>query len=220
MPSHLARHRRRLRGPGAGPGVSSLRSRGRSSRRGPSSSAARTPMSPLRCSGPQRRWHDFYPDFHGVRLQADRQRTSRLTVGSQQARPDRGERHPGRCGRMPNTASIGLEKAGIGWTSGLARVNERLRETAPDVWAIGECAGSPNSPMSRSTTFASSATTWQGDAEDPRPAGAVLHVHRPAAGPVGLSESGSARPGMEMRVAKLPMSAVLRSEATHERKDS
>jgi pyruvate/2-oxoglutarate dehydrogenase complex dihydrolipoamide dehydrogenase (E3) component len=47
-------------------------------------------------------------------------------------------------GRVPNTAGIGLELAGVevnpgGWL----RVNERLETTAPGVWAIGECAGSP-----------------------------------------------------------------------------
>jgi pyruvate/2-oxoglutarate dehydrogenase complex dihydrolipoamide dehydrogenase (E3) component len=47
-------------------------------------------------------------------------------------------------GRTPNTAGIGLEKAGIEVTEkGHIRVNDRLETTAPDVWAMGECAGSP-----------------------------------------------------------------------------
>ena len=48
------------------------------------------------------------------------------------------------AGRIPNTAGIGLEKAGVELDNrGYIRVNERLETTAPDVWAIGECAGSP-----------------------------------------------------------------------------
>jgi pyruvate/2-oxoglutarate dehydrogenase complex dihydrolipoamide dehydrogenase (E3) component len=47
-------------------------------------------------------------------------------------------------GRVPNTAGIGLDKAGIELDArGFIRVNERLQASAPGVWAIGESAGSP-----------------------------------------------------------------------------
>jgi len=47
-------------------------------------------------------------------------------------------------GRTPNTAGIGLEKSGIEVTEkGHIRVNDRLETTAPNIWAMGECAGSP-----------------------------------------------------------------------------
>jgi pyruvate/2-oxoglutarate dehydrogenase complex dihydrolipoamide dehydrogenase (E3) component len=47
-------------------------------------------------------------------------------------------------GRSPNTAGIGLEVAGVELDSrGYIKVNERLETSAPEVWAIGECAGSP-----------------------------------------------------------------------------
>ena len=45
-------------------------------------------------------------------------------------------------GRTPNTAGIGL--AGVERTeAGYLKVNERLATTADRVWAVGECAGSP-----------------------------------------------------------------------------
>ena len=48
------------------------------------------------------------------------------------------------AGRAPNTAGIGLSEAGVALDErGYIRVNERLETTAPDVWALGECAGSP-----------------------------------------------------------------------------
>ena len=48
------------------------------------------------------------------------------------------------AGRIPNTAGIGLEKAGVELDGhGYIRVNERLETTASGVWALGECAGSP-----------------------------------------------------------------------------
>ena len=47
-------------------------------------------------------------------------------------------------GRTPNTMGIGLEKAGIEVTEkGHIRVNDRLETKAPNVWAMGESAGSP-----------------------------------------------------------------------------
>jgi pyruvate/2-oxoglutarate dehydrogenase complex dihydrolipoamide dehydrogenase (E3) component len=47
-------------------------------------------------------------------------------------------------GRVPNTTGIGLDLAGVSVTkAGWLQVNDRLETTAPDVWAIGECAGSP-----------------------------------------------------------------------------
>ena len=48
------------------------------------------------------------------------------------------------AGRSPNTTGIGLEVAGVDLDGrGYIKVNERLETSAPDVWAIGECAGSP-----------------------------------------------------------------------------
>jgi pyruvate/2-oxoglutarate dehydrogenase complex dihydrolipoamide dehydrogenase (E3) component len=48
------------------------------------------------------------------------------------------------AGRTPNTDGLGLEVAGVELTDrGHIKVNERLQTTAPDVWAIGEVAGSP-----------------------------------------------------------------------------
>ena len=47
-------------------------------------------------------------------------------------------------GRIANTADIGLDEAGIALDSrGFIQVDERLKTTASGVWAIGECAGSP-----------------------------------------------------------------------------
>src|SRR6202046_302500 len=48
------------------------------------------------------------------------------------------------AGRIPNTAGIGLDKAGVEVTDrGFVKVNERLETSAPGVWALGDCAGSP-----------------------------------------------------------------------------
>ena len=47
-------------------------------------------------------------------------------------------------GRTPNTSEIGLDKAGVETTErGYVKVDERLQTTAEGVWAVGDCAGSP-----------------------------------------------------------------------------
>jgi pyruvate/2-oxoglutarate dehydrogenase complex dihydrolipoamide dehydrogenase (E3) component len=55
-------------------------------------------------------------------------------------------------GRTPNTDGIGLETVGIETDShGHIKVNPRLETTAKDVFAAGDCAGSPYSRTSRRT---------------------------------------------------------------------
>src|SRR5258706_3180114 len=47
------------------------------------------------------------------------------------------------AGRTPNTDGIGLDLAGVELDDrGYIAVNDRLETSAPDVWAIGETAGS------------------------------------------------------------------------------
>ena len=48
------------------------------------------------------------------------------------------------AGRTPNTDRLDLAKAGVELDArGYIRVNEKLQTSAADVWATGECAGSP-----------------------------------------------------------------------------
>ncbi|HVT29627.1 MAG TPA: FAD-dependent oxidoreductase, partial [Lacipirellulaceae bacterium] len=48
------------------------------------------------------------------------------------------------AGRTPNTDQLDLAKTVVELDPrGYIRVDERLRTTAPDVWAAGDCAGSP-----------------------------------------------------------------------------
>jgi pyruvate/2-oxoglutarate dehydrogenase complex dihydrolipoamide dehydrogenase (E3) component len=47
-------------------------------------------------------------------------------------------------GRTPNTEGIGLDQVGVELNGhGYIKVNERLETTAANVWAMGDCAGSP-----------------------------------------------------------------------------
>ncbi len=87
-------------------------------------------------------------------------------------------------GRTPNTNGIGLEKAGIEVTEkGHIRVNDRLETTAPNVWAMGECAGSPYfTHVSEDDLAIIHRKPERRPAQHAGPAGSILRLHRSAAG--------------------------------------
>jgi pyruvate/2-oxoglutarate dehydrogenase complex dihydrolipoamide dehydrogenase (E3) component len=122
------------------------------------------------------------------------------------------------AGRIPNTADIGIDKAGVELDNhGYIRVNDRLETTAPDVWAIGECAGSPQFTHVSVDDFRIVRDNLAGGKRSTRNrlVPYCLFTDPPLAH-VGLNEREAAQQGIAARVAKLPMSAVLRSEATDE----
>jgi pyruvate/2-oxoglutarate dehydrogenase complex dihydrolipoamide dehydrogenase (E3) component len=121
-------------------------------------------------------------------------------------------------GRVPNTADIGLDKAGIEVDArGFVRVDERLQATAPGVWAIGEAAGSPQFTHVSVDDFRIVRDNMAGGNRrtDDRLVPYVMFTDPPLAR-VGLSEGEAERMGIPVRVASLPMANVLRTEATGE----
>jgi len=122
------------------------------------------------------------------------------------------------AGRIPNTEGIGLEEAGVELDArGYIRVNERLETTAPDVWAVGDCAGSPQFTHVAGDDFRIIWDNVSGGKRSTRDRLVPYCVFTdPPLAHVGLSERGARRDGVAVRVAKLPMSAVLRTEATDE----
>jgi pyruvate/2-oxoglutarate dehydrogenase complex dihydrolipoamide dehydrogenase (E3) component len=122
------------------------------------------------------------------------------------------------AGRVPNTAGIGLEEAGVELDSrGYIRVNERLETIAPGVWAIGECAGSPQFTHASVDDFRIIRDNLAGGNRSTRDRLVPYCMFTdPPLARVGLSEREARRQGVATRVARLPMSAVLRTEATDE----
>jgi pyruvate/2-oxoglutarate dehydrogenase complex dihydrolipoamide dehydrogenase (E3) component len=125
------------------------------------------------------------------------------------------------AGRVPNTAGIGLEEAGVRLDSrGYVRVNGRLETSAPDVWAVGECAGSPQFTHISEDDFRIIRDNLAGkkkkrSTRDRLVAYCVFTDPRLAH--VGLSEGEAERQGISVRVAKLPMNSVLGAQATEQR---
>lgn len=124
------------------------------------------------------------------------------------------------AGRLPNTADIGLRLAGVELDSrGYIRVNDRLETTAADVWAIGECAGSPQFTHVSVDDFRIVKDNLAGGQRSTldRLVPYCMFTDPPLAR-VGLSEAEAKRQGVAVRTATLPMSNVLRTEATDETK--
>jgi pyruvate/2-oxoglutarate dehydrogenase complex dihydrolipoamide dehydrogenase (E3) component len=121
-------------------------------------------------------------------------------------------------GRVANIADIGLEKTGVDLDArGFIRTNERLETSAADIWAIGECAGSPQFTHVSVDDFRIVRDNMAGGNRrtDERLVPYVMFTDPPLAR-VGLSETEAQRQGVSVRVARLPMSNVLRTEATDE----
>ena len=121
-------------------------------------------------------------------------------------------------GRVPNTAGIGLDKAGVELDGrGFVKVNERLETSAPDVWALGECAGSPMFTHISEDDFRIVRDNLAGGRRNTRDRLIPYCMFTdPPLAHVGLSEGEAERQGVKTRVAKLPMKAVLRAQATGE----
>jgi pyruvate/2-oxoglutarate dehydrogenase complex dihydrolipoamide dehydrogenase (E3) component len=121
-------------------------------------------------------------------------------------------------GRTPNTTGIGLETAGVELDAqGYIKVNDRLETTAPDVWAVGECAGSPQFTHVSFDDFRIIRDNLAGGKRSTRDRliPYCLFTDPPLAR-VGLSEGEARQRGIAVRVAQLPMSAVLRTRTTGE----
>jgi pyruvate/2-oxoglutarate dehydrogenase complex dihydrolipoamide dehydrogenase (E3) component len=121
-------------------------------------------------------------------------------------------------GRIPNTTGIGLEEAGVALDQrGFIRVNERLETTASGVWALGECAGSPQFTHISIDDFRIIQSNLAGGSRSTRDRLVPYCVFTdPPLARIGLNEREAQRGGISFRVAKLPLSSVLRTATTDE----
>ena len=122
------------------------------------------------------------------------------------------------AGRVPNTAGIGLEAAGVELDGhGYIRVNERLETTASSVWAIGECAGSPQFTHVSIDDFRIIRDNLAGGKRSTRDRLVPYCMFTdPPLAHLGLSEREAQNKGVTARVARLPMSGVRRTVTTDE----
>jgi pyruvate/2-oxoglutarate dehydrogenase complex dihydrolipoamide dehydrogenase (E3) component len=121
-------------------------------------------------------------------------------------------------GRTPNASGIGLELAGVELTpQGYIKVNDRLETTASDVWAAGECAGSPHFTHISENDFHVIADNILGGnrVTTGRQVPFCLFTD-PEFARIGLSEKEAQERSIPYRLAKTPMSAVFRAQTLSE----
>lgn len=122
------------------------------------------------------------------------------------------------AGRTPNTRGIGLEQAGIALDArGFVEVDDRLQTSAASVWAMGDCAGSPQFTHVALDDFRVVRDNLAGTPRSTRgrlvPYCAFID---PELARVGLDETTASAQRLAVRVAKVPMTSVLRARAIGE----
>jgi pyruvate/2-oxoglutarate dehydrogenase complex dihydrolipoamide dehydrogenase (E3) component len=122
------------------------------------------------------------------------------------------------AGRTPQTRGIGLEQAGIELDArGFVTVDDRLRSTAAGVWAMGECAGSPQFTHVAFDDFRVVRDNLAGKARSTRDRLIPYCVFiDPELARVGLDEITAQQQRIAVRVARIPMTSVLRARAIGE----
>jgi pyruvate/2-oxoglutarate dehydrogenase complex dihydrolipoamide dehydrogenase (E3) component len=117
-------------------------------------------------------------------------------------------------GRVPNTDDLGLEAAGIATDKrGYIEVDEALRTSNPNVWALGDCNGKGAFTHTAYNDYEIVADNLLGNAgrkwTDRIPAYALYTD--PPLGRVGMSEAEIRKAGIKARVGKRPMTRVARA---------
>jgi pyruvate/2-oxoglutarate dehydrogenase complex dihydrolipoamide dehydrogenase (E3) component len=116
-------------------------------------------------------------------------------------------------GRTPNTDGIGLENTGVELDQhGHVKVNDRLQTTAGDVWAAGDCAGSPYFTHIAEDDFRVLLANLSGGNRTTtgRQVPYCLFTD-PELARIGLNEREAQERGIRYRLAKTTMASVFRA---------
>jgi pyruvate/2-oxoglutarate dehydrogenase complex dihydrolipoamide dehydrogenase (E3) component len=121
-------------------------------------------------------------------------------------------------GRTPNTHGIGLDQMGVDLDrQGYIKVNERLETTAPNVWAMGDCAGSPQFTHVAFDDFRIVRDNLNGGNRKTTDRLVPFCLFTdPELARVGLNESEAKSLGLKYRVAEMPMASILRTRTLSE----
>jgi pyruvate/2-oxoglutarate dehydrogenase complex dihydrolipoamide dehydrogenase (E3) component len=124
------------------------------------------------------------------------------------------------AGRKANSDGIGLERAGVQLNEhGYIKVNERLQTTAPNIWAMGDCAGSPQFTHVAFDDFRIVHDNLNGGSRTTKNRLIPFCMFTdPELARVGLNESEARRDGIAYRVLKMPMAEVLRTRTVSEQR--
>jgi len=121
-------------------------------------------------------------------------------------------------GRKANTDGIGLDKTGVKLDDhGYIATNDRLETTAENIWAMGDCAGSPQFTHVGLDDFNIVHANLNGGTRTKK--GRLIPFCMftdPELARVGLNETEARQAGVEYRIATMPMAEVLRTHTISE----
>jgi pyruvate/2-oxoglutarate dehydrogenase complex dihydrolipoamide dehydrogenase (E3) component len=122
------------------------------------------------------------------------------------------------AGRTPNTDRLDVARAGVLLDDrGYIQVNDKLQTSAADVWAMGDCAGSPQFTHVAYDDFRVVLSNLTGGNRTTRDRLIPYCLFTdPELAHVGLSESDAKSKNIKCRVITLPMSLVLRTRTISE----
>jgi pyruvate/2-oxoglutarate dehydrogenase complex dihydrolipoamide dehydrogenase (E3) component len=122
------------------------------------------------------------------------------------------------AGRTPNTDRLDVARASVELDSrGYIRVNDRLQTSAPDVWATGECAGSPHFTHVGEDDCRIVLDNLAGGSRTSR--GRLIPYclfTDPELAHVGMHESEARAKNVPYRIARMPMANVWRARTLSE----
>jgi pyruvate/2-oxoglutarate dehydrogenase complex dihydrolipoamide dehydrogenase (E3) component len=121
-------------------------------------------------------------------------------------------------GREANTNGIDLDKTGVQLDErGYIKTNDRLETTAENVWAMGDCAGSPQFTHVGLDDYSIVHANLSGSNRTKRNRLIPFCMFTdPELARLGKNEVDARRDGIEYRTAKLPMAEVLRTKTISE----
>ena len=121
-------------------------------------------------------------------------------------------------GRTPNTDGTGLDLTGVELNEhGYIKVNDRLETTAANIWAMGDCAGSPMFTHVAYDDFRIVHENLNGGNRSTKNRLIPFCMFTdPELARVGRNENEARRDGIEYRLAKMPMAEVLRTRTVSE----
>lgn len=125
------------------------------------------------------------------------------------------------AGTAPATGEIGLEPAGVATDRrGFVKVDERMRTSAPGIWAAGDCTGG----MMIATAGAREGIVAVDDMLNPgcgctfNPLGVPMAIFSdPEVGITGYTEEGAKAAGFDVTVNVMPVSAIPKAHVTGHR---
>jgi dihydrolipoamide dehydrogenase len=121
-------------------------------------------------------------------------------------------------GRAPIVEDVGLEKAGVQVEKGFIKVDDQLRTTAKDVYAIGDCARVPMLAHKASHEGIKLVEALAGVGHgmvDYNNIPNVTYCH-PEVASVGLTEKAAKEQGLDVEIGKFPFSANGRARTAGE----